>query len=66
MEDLNKKLIFLGLALCVAGCGVKGRPNPPKNPPSLGRGEPMYKETKKKKTTPSTGTSLSNEEDVEQ
>ena len=65
MEDLNKKIIFLGLSLLIAGCGVKGKPNPPKNPPPLGRGEPMYKETKKKKTSTTTGASYSVDEGAE-
>lgn len=50
MEDLSKKIILLGLTIVIAGCGVKGRPVPPKNPPPLGRGEPTLKETTKKKT----------------
>ena len=26
------------------GCGVKGFPTPPERPPSLGRGQPTFKE----------------------
>lgn len=51
MEDLIKKSIFAIVVVVTAGCGVKGRPLPPKNPPPLGRGEPTYKETQKKKST---------------
>lgn len=64
MEDLNKKIVLIVLFAFIAGCGVKGRPVPPQTPPPLGRGEPMYKETKKKKTN--TGASISGEEGLAQ
>lgn len=34
------------------GCGVRGDPIPPTEPPSLGRGQPMYKEVTKDLATP--------------
>ena len=34
-------LIFFG----VAACGVKGKPLPPLEPPTIGRGAPSYKRT---------------------
>lgn len=64
MEGLSKKILFIGITLVIAGCGVKGRPSPPKTPPPLGRGEPVYKETQKKKTN-SQGTSYAGEEGLE-
>lgn len=44
MDQLNKILPVLLLALCVSACGVKGRPLPPLNPAPLGRGEPTFKD----------------------
>ncbi len=64
MEDLNKKICVLVLFAFAAGCGVKGRPVPPQTPPPLGRGEPMYKETKKKNTT--SGATVTGEEGLGQ
>jgi predicted small lipoprotein YifL len=67
MEDLNKKILLIVSLFAFAACGVKGRPNPPATPPPLGRGEPMYKETQKKKTTPKPMTiSISGEEGLNQ
>ena len=37
------KLILLVACCLVAGCGVRGRPQPPLTPPELGRGEPTFK-----------------------
>ncbi|MGE5086833.1 MAG: lipoprotein [Bacillota bacterium] len=45
---LNKFLFALILTFSLSGCGVKGSPLPPLNPPPLGRGEPTYSETTKK------------------
>jgi len=51
MEFLNsfKKALFVStLFLLGIGCGVKGRPLPPQNPPPLGRGESAYSSNKNK------------------
>ena len=44
---LMTSLIFLSL-----GCGVRGRPLPPENPPPLGRGEPSFKKATEKVVLP--------------
>jgi hypothetical protein len=62
MDQLNKVLLCF-LLLAVASCGVKGRPLPPLNPATLGRGEPTYSEATKKKTTTKKAQSNSPEED---
>jgi hypothetical protein len=36
------KSVGLIVILFSFGCGVKGKPMPPMNPPVLGRGEPSY------------------------
>ena len=36
------KKVILILTLFCAGCGVKGNPQPPIEPPTLGRGEPNF------------------------
>lgn len=41
-------LVFIGMV----GCGVRGDPVPPTQPPTLGRGQPMYKEATKDLATP--------------
>jgi len=38
---LKKSLVFIILILFTA-CGVKGKPQPPLDPPPLGRGEPVF------------------------
>jgi predicted small lipoprotein YifL len=48
MDQLNRYVMCF-LLLALAGCGVKGRPLPPLNPATLGRGEPTYSEATKKK-----------------
>jgi hypothetical protein len=65
MEDLNKKILLLASLVVFVACGVKGKPNPPTTPAPLGRGEPMYKDTQKKKPNPMT-ISISNEEGLNQ
>ncbi|MNK91855.1 hypothetical protein D3C87_1119710 [compost metagenome] len=62
MDQLNK-ILFCLLMLAVASCGVKGRPQPPLVPPTLGRGEPTYSEATKKKPTTKKAQSNSAEED---
>lgn len=49
MEVLNKIIIVLSLVTFVAGCGVKGKPLPPLEPPSIGTGTPesLKKDDKK-------------------
>jgi predicted small lipoprotein YifL len=64
MDQLNKVLFCL-LSLVLASCGVKGRPLPPLNPPTLGRGEPTYSEaTKNKNTTKKSQSNSSDEEET--
>ena len=38
-----RKLVFWSVFF-ILGCGVKGDPMPPDKPPTIGRGEPAYKE----------------------
>lgn len=47
------KLFFLTLTVSALGCGVKGRPTAPTYPSPIGRGEPVFKDSKKtnQKTT---------------
>jgi hypothetical protein len=49
MEHLNNftRAVLLSM-LFLMGCGVKGRPLPPLNPPPLGRGESTYSSSKNK------------------
>jgi hypothetical protein len=47
---LQNNLLFLVLAsLVLASCGVKGKPMPPLEPPSIGTGEPTYLNKKDEK-----------------
>lgn len=46
------KLLILSLFSFVTGCGVRGDPIPPQEPPELGRGQPMYKEATKDLAAP--------------
>lgn len=39
---------LLILALFIAGCGVKGKPQPPLETPTLGRGQPNFSKAAKK------------------
>ena len=43
-------LMASGLALIMAGCGVKGDPLPPETAPRLGRGHPTYTKASKQLT----------------
>jgi len=54
MTDVKKSLLgmtfrlvaaltFVLTAVVVAGCGVRGKPQPPLTPPELGRGQPTFK-----------------------
>ena len=43
---MNKLLISL-FVLITTGCGVRGDPVPPEQPPVLGRGQPTYREATK-------------------
>jgi hypothetical protein len=38
-------LLFLGMVATAPSCGVKGKPLPPIEPPTIGRGAPSYKRT---------------------
>ncbi len=42
----NRWCVFLSfiLGMMSVGCGVKGKPQPPLDPPLLGRGEPVFTE----------------------
>ena len=43
------KIIFsFNLAIAVFGCGVKGKPMPPDQPPEIGRGEKLLEVNKAK------------------
>ncbi len=44
IKSKSINLIGLTLLLLIIGCGVKGDPQPPLEPPYIGRGEPMYDE----------------------
>lgn len=47
------KSVLVALIFILAGCGVKGDPQPPIKPPDLGRGQPTFKEAVKGvETTP--------------
>lgn len=52
MEHLNKNYLLCVVVLALAGCGVKGRPLPPLQPPPLGTGEPTYKDSTTKPPVP--------------
>jgi len=36
-------LLLLLVGVCILGCGVKGDPLPPENPPVIGRGYPTFR-----------------------
>lgn len=40
MELMNKVLLAIVITLGFTACGVKGKPLPPLEPPSIGTGEP--------------------------
>ena len=35
--------LLICMAIAFAGCGVRGKPEPPETPPELGRGQPTFK-----------------------
>ncbi len=41
---MKKNLVFTLFSICVAGCGVRGDPVPPRTPPELGYGKPINTE----------------------
>lgn len=53
--QMGFKIFFLTIIFLTFGCGVKGRPTPPTYPSPIGRGEPVFKDSKKpsQKTIPS-------------
>jgi hypothetical protein len=60
-------LCLLFVFFMAAGCGVKGDPLPPENPPEIGRGRPTYKraseEIKLQKAPQSHKTPVKDEDD---
>ena len=40
---IETRILLSVLTMCLVGCGVRGRPQPPLTPPELGRGEPTFK-----------------------
>ena len=51
--SLKEIFVYGLLSLPLLGCGVKGDPVPPTKPPSLGRGQPTFKDAVKEiKPTP--------------
>jgi|GEM_PF-1125136 hypothetical protein len=48
LNNLKNALLISILLLFGWGCGVKGRPLPPTNPPPLGRGQSAYSSNKNK------------------
>lgn len=46
---MNKSIQVFSCVLIfsILGCGVKGLPTPPERPPSLGRGQPTFKDAVK-------------------
>lgn len=49
MEQMIKVLLAMTLTLFATSCGVKGKPLPPLEPPSIGTGEPQYQNKKDEK-----------------
>jgi len=39
-----KTRLLIPLLFLLSACGVKGKPQPPLDPPTLGRGEPVFTE----------------------
>lgn len=53
LSRLRKKILIVNAVidiffLFVTGCGVKGDPVPPSQPPELGRGQPTYRKATEK------------------
>jgi predicted small lipoprotein YifL len=46
---MNKALFTILIVFDLAACGVKGKPLPPLEPPSIGIGEPTYLNKKEEK-----------------
>ena len=42
LEAILKVICIFFILICLVGCGVKGDPLPPEQPPRLGRGYPTY------------------------
>jgi predicted small lipoprotein YifL len=49
MEVMNKVIFSILIVFGLAACGVKGRPLPPQELPSIGAGEPIYLNKKDEK-----------------
>jgi hypothetical protein len=45
LNSFLRVVINMALLAISAGCGVKGKPLPPLEPPVIGRGAPSYKRT---------------------
>lgn len=43
ISSVGRRAIVAGTAIFVVACGVKGKPLPPLEPASIGRGAPTYK-----------------------
>jgi len=46
---MNKALLVILIVFGISACGVKGKPLPPLEPPSIGTGEPTYLNKKDEK-----------------
>jgi len=46
---MNKALLATLIVFGITACGVKGKPLPPLEPPSIGTGEPTYLNKKDEK-----------------
>ena len=46
-------MLIILFSLIASACGVKGDPLPPERPPSIGRGQPSFKEAAKEIKVPS-------------
>ncbi|AHI04547.1 hypothetical protein BDW_00185 [Bdellovibrio bacteriovorus W] len=51
--QMVSRIVLSTFMIAMIGCGVKGRPTPPTHPSPIGRGEPVFKDSKKsnQKTT---------------
>ncbi|HAG92045.1 MAG TPA: hypothetical protein DCL41_09240 [Bdellovibrionales bacterium] len=62
--DIDRRILVLVTALILGGCGVKGVPVPPDQSPSIGRGQPTFKDAVKEvQPTPIPKSKAEKEED---